>query len=87
MTAIGNQNKEHRSSEFTHQSVNEQLKIASESFLKVTDRLCALLIDRNRLNTADDTEEIGFGHDEAIASSSTVRFEIMLGEFSNLHQK
>ena len=37
--------------EVTHQSVNEQIKLATESILQLVERSCALLADRTDLTT------------------------------------
>ena len=65
----GHQESEFTPSEVTHQSVGEQIKLATEPILKQVKNF-QLSAERNHLSSAGNNEVTGFRQDEMLASSS-----------------
>ena len=61
--------------DFTHQSINEQIELATELILGQVERLCALFADRIHLNTAGISETAGSRHEDASFSSANNRYD------------
>ena len=62
----------------THQSVNEQIKLATEPIPRQIEKPCALLASRNGLETPGKSEAIGSRLDDMSASSADNRFDTEL---------
>ena len=61
--------------EVTHQSVNEQNKLANERIIRQIERLCALLADRTELKTSGTSEATGSLRGDATISSAESRYD------------
>ena len=64
------QEKEFSHCEFTHQSVNAQIKLATEPFLRQVEKSCACLAKRYELDITGNNEATGSRRDEVPVSSS-----------------
>ena len=67
--------KDFSTSELTHQSVNARVKLETELILKQVENICALLAERNELDTAGSSEATGSRCEEASASSADNRYD------------
>ena len=56
---MDSQINEFSAGEVTNQSVNEQIKPATESILRQVERICTVLANRTDLNTAGNSEATG----------------------------
>ena len=62
-------------SEATHQSINEQIKVATEPIFRQFENLRALLACRNKLETTGNREATSSRRDDTSASSADNRYE------------
>ena len=62
-------------SEVIHQAVNAEIKFATELILRQVEKLCALIAERNELDTSRNGEATGSGRGVASASSADKRYD------------
>ena len=80
---MGSHESDFSSGEVTHQSVREQIKLATEPILWQVERLIAQLTDRIDLKTTGDSEATGLRREDTCTSSVGKRFDTGFTSFGN----
>ena len=76
--SMNSQKNEFSTGEVTHQSVNDQIKLATEPILRQFETFCAMLANQKELETTGNSEATASGRENSSASSSENRCDTMV---------
>ena len=76
---MDSQINEFSAGEVTHQSLNEQFKLATEPIFRQIERLCAQLTDRTDLNSTGSSETNGSRREDTSTNSADNRYDRTTG--------